>query len=287
MIERQSIPSATSVLEFWTRRGPMAVTNRLHAEISTDGGSTWTSVWSQAGTKKADKAVARQGVSLAAWAGTAVKVRFALRNSSGKNLKFNAKTSGVWVDDVTVTAPSAMLWSHQTTVSSGSTTVTLNQVATGGRPLVAGQTLQLRVQAMNGATPGAWGPVLLVTPSNLAPVLTGFAAFKAYEYPSAGLSFDNDADGDGQADGVEYAFSSDPTKPSKSTDTVAVVVNRMEISRDLPVERSDINYGAQWSDDLTNWSGAGVEVRIEGGKIIASAPRGGSSRMMRWVVVEK
>jgi hypothetical protein len=127
-----------------------------------------------------------------------------------------------------------------------------------------------------------------VIPTDASPVLTGFAAFQMYEYPSANLSFEADADGDGLADGVEYAFSSDPTQSSSSSsDAVAIVSDRMEISRDLPVERSDVNYGAQWSDDLTTWSEAGVEVRIEGGKIIASAPRGDSCRMMRWVVLEK
>ena len=96
-----------------------------------------------------------------------------------------------------------------------------------------------------------------------------------------------DADGDGLADGLEYAFSTDPTQPSALADSVAVTVDRMEISRDLPVERGDVNYGAEWTDDLATWSSQDVEVRIEGGKIIASAPRGGSSRMMRWVVGEK
>jgi hypothetical protein len=287
VIEREAIPSASSVLEFWTRRGPMALTNRLYAEISIDGGNTWIPVWNQPGTKKADKTITRQSVSLAGYAGTAVKVRFALRNSGGKNLKFNAKTSGVWVDDITVTAPSAVLWSNETEVLPGAATVSLNQT-TAGRPLVAGQPLNLRVRAMNGATPGAWGPILQVIPTDASPVVTGFAAFKMYEYPSANLSFEADADGDGLADGVEYAFSTDPTQSSSSSaDSIAIVLDRMEITRDLPVERGDVNYGAQWSDDLTTWSDVGIEVRIEGGKIIASAPRGAAFRMIRWVVVEK
>lgn len=286
MVERDAIPTASSALEFWTRRGPMAVTNRLHVEISSDGGDTWTSIWNLPGTKKADKVVTRQTVSLAAWAGIPVKFRFALRNAGGANLRWNAKKSGVWVDDITVTAPAALLWSNETAVPGGATTVSLDAV-TAGRNLVAGQTVQLRLRPMYGATPGSWGPALMVTPSSAASVLTGFAAFQAYVYPSVTLSFEADTDGDGIADGVEYAFSTDPTQPSTSADSVAVTVDRFEISRDLPVEREDVNYGAEWSDDLATWSSEGVEVRIEGGKIIASAPSGVASRMMRWVVVEK
>jgi hypothetical protein len=286
MVERDAIPSASSVLEFWTRRGPMAVTNRLHVELSSDGGDTWTSIWNLPGTKKADKAMTRQTVSLAAWAGTPVKFRFALRNAGGANLKWNAKKSGVWVDDITVTAPAAVLWSNETAVAGGATTVTLDAV-TAGRSLVIGQTLQLRLRPMYGTTPGAWGPALLVTPTSNAAALAGFAAFQAYVYPSEPLAFEADADGDGIADGVEYAFSTDPTQPSASADSIAITGDRFEISRDLPAERDDVNYGAQWSDDLATWSSEAVEVRIEGGKIIASAPRGGSSRVMRWEVVEK
>ncbi|MCW1924223.1 thrombospondin type 3 repeat-containing protein [Luteolibacter arcticus] len=286
-ITRDTTPSVTSALTFWTRRGTMATTNRLHAELSSDGGSTWTSIWNLPGKTTADAAVTLQSVSLAAWAGTSVKLRFALRNTSGSNLTWNATKSGVWIDDITVTAPSLVLWSSETAVAAGTPMVCLNPI-TAGRPLVAGQPLQLRMRAMNGATPGAWGPALMVTPSGAAGVLTGFAAFKAYLYPAVDLAFEADADGDGLADGVEYAFSTDPTTPTAASDTVSLTAALFEISRDLPTEHGDVDYKAEWSDDLHVWSRAGVGVRVEGGKIIASVPLGGSpSRMMRWVVVEK
>ena len=285
-VVRDTVPTATSAVEFWVRRGPMALTNRLHVELSSDGGNTWTSIWNLPGTKKADTAITKKSVPLAAWAGTSVKLRFALRNSGGNNLLWSAKTSGVWVDDITVTAPSSVLWSSVTTVPAGVTTVSLDE-ETAGRSLTVGQPLQLRVGAMYGATPGPWGPPLLVTPTSAASALSGFAAYKAYNYPAVSLAFDADSDGDGISDGIEYAFSTDPTLPSVSADTLAVVIDRFEIARDLPVEREDIDYRAEWSDDLLEWSSAGVQVRMEGGKIIASAPREGTRRMMRWVVVEK
>ncbi|RYD64200.1 MAG: hypothetical protein EOP83_10360 [Verrucomicrobiaceae bacterium] len=285
-IERDATPSATSVLQFWTRRGPMALTNRLHVELSSDGGETWTSIWNQPGIKKVDKAMTRQFVSLAAWAGTSVKLRFALRNSGGNNLKWNAKKSGVWIDDINVTEPSPVLWSKETPLAGWATSVTLDGV-TAGRSLVAGQVLQLRLRTVSGSTPGAWGPPLLVTPTSASAALTGFAAFQAYQFPSVSLSFEGDNDGDGTADGVEYAFSTDPTQPSPSGESVVVTVERMEISRDLPTEREDVNYNAEWSDDLATWSNEDVDIRIEGGKVIASAPRGGSSRVMRWRLTQK
>lgn len=284
-IERETVPTAASALEFWTRRGGMSLTNRLDVELSADGGGSWTTVWALPAVKRGDKVVTRRSVPLAAWAGQPVKIRFALRNPPGaKNAKWSAVKSGIWLDDITVTSPASVLWSHETEVAGGAETVRLDEI-TAGRPLVAGQTLQLRLRSIAGTTPGAWGPALLVTPVD--PPQMSFAAWNDFEYPALPLEFERDSDGDGLADGIEYAFSLDPTEAAAAADVLTLTVERMEISRDLPVERSDVNYGAEWSDDLSTWSDEGVEIRVEGGKIIASAPRGTPSRVMRWVVVEK
>jgi hypothetical protein len=166
--------------------------------------------------------------------------------------------------------------------------------ASAGGPLVAGSGVRLRLRSVIGGVPGAWGPALTVSPVDAAPLLVaariavgGFDGWRA-SYPGHELSFEGDADRDGLADGVEYAFSLDPTDGRPVPDVLEWVgEGRMEISRALPAERADLVYRAEWSDRLGAWSAEGVEIRIEAGRIHASAPRGVGSRFMRWNVVER
>lgn len=284
-IGRNVVPSESSSLDFWFRRGLMSPSNRLHVELSDDGGTTWTSIGSIPATKKADKAITLHRIPLAAWAGQQVILRFSVRmDPGGTNLKWNAKKSGIWIDDITMTAPSAVLSSNTVPVAGGSTMVRLDHASAGGE-LVQGSKLAMRLRALQGGLPGVWGPALLVTPvDSVSPqVVTpgGFAAWRN-AYPDLDLSFEGDADEDGLADGVEYAFSLDPGDGLRNTDRVTLEAALMTIARDLPVERLDVNYGAEWSDDLSSWSADGIVVRIANGEIRASAPQGNPRRFMRW-----
>jgi hypothetical protein len=288
-IERSVVPTASSTLDFWFRRGPMSLTNRLHVELSTDAGVTWTSISNIPGLKKADKKLSLHRIPLAAWAEQPVKLRFAVRKDpGGANLKWNKKKSGIWIDDITVTSPSGVLASNTVSVPGAATKVRLDESAAGGE-LLAGSTLRLRLRSITGAVPGNWGPALVVSPveapsPSVAP--DGFAAWQA-AYPALELSFEGDADLDGLADGIEYAFSLDPGDGARVPDRIALEAGEITLSRDLPVERDDVRYGAEWSDDLGNWSSEGVEIRIENGEIHATAPAGEGRRFLRWSIVEK
>ena len=124
--------------------------------------------------------------------------------------------------------------------------------------------------------------VIPLDPASSARVMpAGFAAWQS-DHPELPLDFEGDADRDGLADGVEYAFSLDPGDGVRIPDRVALEAGRMTLSRDLPIERSDVIYGAEWSDDLSSWSADGIEVRIGDGEIRASAPQGHGRRFMRW-----
>lgn len=285
-IDRNVVPSATSSLEFWMRRGAMSPTNRLHAEVSIDSGATWTSIWSVPGLTKPEKKITKQTLSLAAYADKSIRVRFAIRKATGgTTLKWNAKTSGVWLDDITVTASSSLVSSNETTVSGLASAVLLDSLS-AGHSLQAGTTLRLRLRPLAGSSSGAWGPALVVSPSTSPdPVLpTSFGTWAVLEHPGAELSFEGDLDGDGSADGVEYAFSSDPTVAAPSPDQLTIPEDKLEISRNLPVQRGDVAYGAEWSDDLSEWSDVGVDVRFENGKVIASVAKGNGNRYLRWKI---
>lgn len=288
-IEREVVPTAASSLQFWLRRGSTSTTNRLHAELSADGGATWTSIWNQAGVRKADKAGGARGVSLAAWAERPIKLRFVLRkDAGGVNLKWNLKRSGMWIDDITVTAPSNILSSQMNAIDAAATSVRLD-AASAGVPLTAGSTIRLRLRGRVGTVAGAWRPPLTVSPVDSPAPLIAPETFARWRdrYPEIALSFEGDADRDGLADGIEYAFSLDPRDGKPVPEGIARSAGRLEISRDLPVERTDLDYAAEWSDGLGGWSREGVEIRIENGRIHASAPLGEGRRFMRWNVVER
>ncbi|WP_367874103.1 hypothetical protein [Luteolibacter sp. Populi] len=289
-INRQILPASNSNLEFWVRRGGMSKTNRLHAEVSTDEGATWTSLWNLPGLQKAEKKVLKQTVSLASYADRPIRIRFAIRNvAGGKNLKWNAKSSGVFIDDITVTNSAALLSRNESNVSLAASHVRLD-AATAGQPLAHGATMRLRMRSITGLISGGWGPALTVSPSSATPepsLPAGFAGWAETGFPGLNLSFDGDQDRDGVADGIEYAFSLDPAVSDRVPDQLAVAVERIAISRDLPVQREGIVYGAQWSENLGDWSSDGVEIVIEAGRITASAPKGERNRFLRWQIEQE
>ncbi|WP_193213364.1 hypothetical protein [Luteolibacter marinus] len=284
VIERAVIPSAASTLSFWARRGKMSKTNLLHAEISADDGAHWTSLWSieGKGNLSTDSDILPYEIPLAAWADQTVKFRFAIRKAEGgSNTTWNTTKSGVWIDDIAVSSAVEAGAANVTAVDAGARYARLDG-SSAGQALAPGTMYRLRLRAVSGAIPGEWGPDLFVTTT--AVPLTGFAAWQAYDHPGSPLGFEEDADGDGFANGIEYAFSLDPRDGRGVPDDLAFPPGRMEISRELPVLRADVIHGAEWSDDLDSWSGAGVEIVIAAGRITASAPKGTPARFMRWTV---
>lgn len=241
-INRIFVPSPGSTLSFQSRRGRMLATNSVHAEVSTDNGVTWVSLWSQNGlgttltSSTADKAFSAQSVSLAAYAARNMRVRFAFRNASPGNTitSVSRVDAGVWLDDISVSFSGL---------------------------------------GSSGSSPGT--------------VINDYTAWQSSEYPALqGQPFAGDLDGDGVPNGVEFAFSLDPTHAQASADLVVADPGTavLKITRPLPVVRTSITYGAEWTDDLTTWSTEGVTVTTTGGQAIATAPMGAGNRFIRWKI---
>ncbi len=245
-INRTLIPSPGSRLTFQTRRGRMLTTNAVHAEISDDGGTTWTSVWSQNGLATSltattvDRAFAAQSVSLASYAAKNIRVRFVFRNSNpGNTITSVSKVdAGMWLDDISVSFSGV-----------------------GSSPIL---------------------PALAILP------ISDYAAWQS-EYPEMiGQTFDADKDGDGTPNGIEFAFSLDPTVAQPSTDfaTLDPLTDVLRITRPLSVVRSGITYGAEWTEDFATWSSEGVKVTTSGGMAVATAPLGSGKRFIRWKITQ-
>lgn len=92
----------TSQLTFMSRLGWAAAGQIARAQVSTDDGRSWTDVWSQAGTdSRGETAFVRRSVSLAAFAGQEVRLRF-LYQIADRRFPQTDPGVGFYVDDINI-----------------------------------------------------------------------------------------------------------------------------------------------------------------------------------------
>jgi uncharacterized protein YkwD len=113
------LPGPSSMLEFESLLGYATNTEIASAEVSTDGGASWQAVWTEAGSNgSGDTSFSAQSVSLAAYAGQSILVRFAY-DASGGFYPEVATGVGFYVDDIQVTDASEFTDTMVTAVTSG------------------------------------------------------------------------------------------------------------------------------------------------------------------------
>lgn len=140
-----------------------ALSNEVsEAQISSDGGLNWQTLWSQpgnAGASAVDTAFTRQTLSLAAYAGKIVQVRFVYAYNGG--LYFNSGSGlGLYVDDISVSGAQQVIGAATNGISSG-TSFTFNPKALTNYLLAA------RAQINTRTLP--WGPAFTVGVTTSAP----------------------------------------------------------------------------------------------------------------------
>ena len=254
VVLRDLIPTASSQLQFYDRGFFATATTTLSAEVSADSGNTWTSVWSREGVGLSsanwDTDFRSRTISLSAYAGQLVRVRFVLRfNSSGAVISAD-DNCGFYVDDITVTNATQLVGTTTTTLPGGATGFTLD-ATTAGAALVAGNSYILRIRPQVGTRWFGDGPTKTVT----ATAASGYAAWAAAQSPSITGGPLADQDNDGLGNAIEYAFGLDPNHATPAAGLPAPTLSgtTLQVSFAQPAGVSAVSYGAQYSTDLVTW----------------------------------
>jgi hypothetical protein len=254
-ITRDLVPSASSQLLFYDRGKFATETTTLSAEVSTDGGGTWTSVFSRNGVGLSsafwDPAFISRSVSLAAFAGKVARVRFIMRYNGQSLSPGTTPDYGFFIDDVTVTNAAELVNATSTLLPGTATSFNLNATTAGG-PFLAGASYFLRIRPNVGTRFFGFGPFKVVIPT----VATGYAGWIAAQYPAVTGGPGADYDGDGWSNGMEYAFGLNPTVPDPGS-----AVPQFTRAGDIytvtflqPPGVTGVTYGAEWSANFVTWT---------------------------------
>ena len=254
------IAGANSVLSFQEMFRWLFTVNRFSVEVTTDGGSQWTEIYGRNGAYPFvnggtfannlwDTTWRTRTVSLAAYAGQPIRLRFILRPGA-QSFEGTTTNYGAYVDDIAVTGVRRV---RTAPVVVFSTAKIRFDAALTGAPVVVGGTYLLRMRPRLGGRAMAYSAPLTVVPV-AGPPPSGYSV----AFPSLAASPSGDADGDGIGNMMEYAFGLNP---------MAAVVgqNLPEATRDaagltmafnVPPGISDILYGVDYTRDFVAWSQA-------------------------------
>ena len=234
-------PQAGSSVQFKSRLGYATAVQTARVQVSVEGTSTWTDVYTQSGTDGSGEAgfVARTA-SLAAYAGQFIKIRFAYTVT---NSAYTGTNSGVgwYVDTVSFTNTSEL---------SGATAV--GPVASPAFSFSPPKTGTFILSARPYISGRYWshGPVKEVA----AQAPSGYAGWVASSYAQVTEGPAGDHEGDGLANVVEYAFGLNPTIPTSSALLPQPTVQGSQMQVSYTAAAAGITYGAEWSTDLASWT---------------------------------
>jgi uncharacterized protein YkwD len=187
-VTRHILPSASSELRFYDRARFSVTSTTLHAQVSTDNGTNWTTLTSRNGvglnSSLWDSNWISRNASLAPYAGQIVQIRFVMKRNGGSVTQGVGSNFGFFVDDVTVTNATQLVNANTTTLAGTATTFPLN-ATTAGSPLVDGTTYFMQIRPNVGCRWFGFGPLKTVT-AQFVPVV--FHSLAVAAAPAAGGS---------------------------------------------------------------------------------------------------
>ncbi|MBL9146405.1 MAG: hypothetical protein JNM99_22185 [Verrucomicrobiaceae bacterium] len=254
-VTRNVIPGATSNLQFYDRARFSVTTTTLEAQVSTDNGSTWTTVSTRNGVGLSsalwDASWISRNVSLSAYAGLPIQVRFTMKANGGSVTQGASSSFGFFIDDITITNATQLVNTTTTMLAGSATSFNLN-ATTAGSALVNGTSYYLRARPNVGCRWFGFGALKTVT----AQTPSGYAGWVASQYPGVIGGFTADHENDGIANGAEYAFGLNPTAANNLAilPQATLAGSTLTFSYTEPPSITGITYGAEWSENLTVWN---------------------------------
>ncbi len=254
VVTRDAIPGATSQLEFYQRGRFANPPTTLKAQVSSDGGATWSTVWTRNGAGLSsglwDSNWIQQSIDVSAYHGQIIHVRFLMEGNGSGVVQGTTANFGFFIDDVTITNSSYLDDAETTALADTATGFTLNDT-TAGKTLVAGDSFVIRVRPRVGCRWFGFGAMKEVTIA----ALSGYDAWVVNSYPAVTGGFSGDHDGDKIPNGVEYAFGLNPLVSNAASDLPEAEISGgfLQLSYTEPAGVSGITYGAKWSNNLSDW----------------------------------
>lgn len=291
------VPGAGGQLQFFYRRGLMSAQTFLAPEYSADYGRSWLPLGAVIAGKATGSGDSNFG-SLQSRAfpaethGKPLKVRFRLYWSknvttgyfSREQFPDPAYTTGIFLDDIALAGCQRLVDSPVIRPVDPSAKRVRFEPLPGEAPPLPGAVRWLRLEPRLG---GRWFPAPPKVVTFALTPATGFDAWRSYEFPELKGDFETDHDGDGVADGIEYSLGLNPLDGrSVATCSILASGNSMMLSLELSSPRPDVNYTAQWSENLSTWQDSPLPAVHAANRFQASIP-GGRTRFARWKMTRK
>lgn len=283
-IDRELVSSAGAQVRYHARRGFMQPNSHLRVMVSADG-SNWVEIDSLAGgpgNSFDDPGFVLRSADVPADIGP-YRIRFVLDHAPGSAINTIDQGAsyaiGVFIDDISVTNSEWVTSKVETSSSPGNARWRLDDL-TAGESLAEGARYGLRVVAELGGRDYPGEELKLVT---VGSPLGGYDLWADADHPLLAGGFDDDDDGDGIANGIEYAFSTDPLVATPAAAPVLdPATGEMRFEQILGALRPELDYAVEWSDDMVTWHDTGSSVSHADGMLEGRVPLDGDSRFMRW-----
>jgi hypothetical protein len=251
---RDILPSAGSQLQFFERGYFATTTTTLSAEVSMDNGNTWVEVWKRSGAGLSsanwDSSYISHSVSLAAYSGQILNVRFIMRINNASAVVSTNDNCGFYIDDITVKGAAQLIGTATTTLP-GSVSSFILDATSAGSPLSPSDSYILRVRPQVGTRWFGDSAPLRVSPVANTTYSTWAASFS----PALSSNPAVDSRDCGIANGVLYAFGLDPQRATPaSLPQPQIAGSTIGFNYTQPAAIIGVTYGAQWSTDLSNWT---------------------------------
>lgn len=159
---RVLVPGSNGTVRFQSRLGTATTDQAATVQVSVDGGATWEEVYRQAGAgQPGETGFQLRTVSLAAFAGNPVQLRFNYAFVSGNYYPGTGSSTGWFFDDIQFAGVEELLQTQVSTVPSGNTFVFA--------PTVLGA-YELRARAKLVRPTLDWGPTFRLAVADLPAV---------------------------------------------------------------------------------------------------------------------